>query len=387
MIRNLYFLPLLLMSMGLRAQEPEAVIPFKIINEHMFIELSVNDSEPLNFVFDTGAAGNVMADQTAEKLEMKMNGNQVVQGASGATSIKTSNGHQVSVNEITIDDLDFMVMDLGHLSDEDATLDGIIGASILYRYVVEVDYDDLVMRLYKRKGFKPEEGWQKQRMSLRGFNIPIVKAKITLPDGETLEGPYLVDTGAATTVKFNTPFVNKNELIDKMGKHYAYTSRTLSKTATDEMSMLTSYEIFGHTFKAIPVRLSQGTKGVSALTQVDGILGLSILKRFNTIYDYYNQLMYLKPNQSYGDVFHVNHDGMKIEKREGGFEVTAVFEGSNAEKAGIQLGDLILKIDGRSDFTRHSFHHYFEAATRKVSINLKRGDQVLTIALQPESML
>ena len=222
MIRNLYFLPLLLMSMGLRAQEPEAVIPFKIINEHMFIELSVNDSEPLNFVFDTGAAGNVMADQTAEKLEMKMNGNQVVQGASGATSIKTSNGHQVSVNEITIDDLDFMVMDLGHLSDEDATLDGIIGASILYRYVVEVDYDDLVMRLYKRKGFKPEEGWQKQRMSLRGFNIPIVKAKITLPDGETLEGPYLVDTGAATTVKFNTPFVNKNELIDKMVKRHFF---------------------------------------------------------------------------------------------------------------------------------------------------------------------
>ena len=78
---------------------------------------------------------------------------------------------------------------------------------------------------------------------------------------------------------------------------------------------------------------------------------------------------------------------VKIEKRKDGFEVTTVFEGSNAEQAGIKVGDLILSLDGKSDFTRHTFHHYIEKAGKKVRLSLKRGDQTLTIALQPKAML
>lgn len=387
MIRNTYILFLFLLSSAVWANQSVAEIPFRIVNEHIFFELSVNDSEPLNFVFDTGAAGNVMAEQTAKKLGLKASGNQVVQGASGFTSIKVTNDHSISIKNIKIDDLDFMVMNLDHLSDEDALLDGIIGASILYRYVVEMDYDQSMMRLYKRRGYIPEAGWEKQRISLQGFQIPIVKASITLPSGETLEGPYLVDTGAAVTVKFNTPFVNKNDLIEKMGKHYAYSSRTLSKTATDEVSKLPAYEIFGHRFEDFAVRLSQGKRGVSAMTQVDGILGLKILKRFNTVYDYYNQVIYLSPSRFYDEPFYVNHDGMKIEKKEGAFAVVAVFEGSVAEELGIKTGDVILSLDGSADFTRHSFHHYIAQAQKVVTIKLKRKVETLTFELKPRSML
>lgn len=378
---------LLSASLGLRATEPVAVIPIKIVNEHIFFELKVNDSEPLSFVFDTGAAGNVMSDKTADKLGLERTGKQYVQGASGVTSIESSTNHGVSIEDITIKGIDFMVMDLDHLGDEDATVDGIIGATILYRYVVELNYDEMEIRLYQRKGYTPLEGWTKQRISLQGFRIPIVQATINLPNGESLTGPYLVDTGAATTVKFNTPFVNGNGLIDKMGKHYAYSSRTLSKTATDEVSRLPSYEVFGHTFKDISVRLSQGTQGVSAMTQVDGILGLSILKRFNTVYDYYNQAMYLSPSRHYKEHFRFNHDGMKIEKQDGAFKVTAVFPDSPAEAAGIQAGDVIVSIDNKRDFTRHEFHNYFEEIKVKVLVKLNRDGKSLTVKLTPKSML
>jgi len=387
MNRIAYFLLLLLTAQGLWANDPEAEIPFQIINEHIFFKLSVNGGEPLDFVFDTGAAGNVMDEQTAKVLGLEMNGSQVVQGASGSTSIERTTGHEMQVEGIDLRGIDFMVMDLGHLADEDAPIDGIVGASILNRYTVELNYDEHVIKLYKKRTYEPDESWEKQRMSLQGFGIPIVSATITLPSGETLEGPYLVDTGAATTVKFNTPFVNGNGLIDKMGKHYAYSSQTLSKTATDEVSKLSSYEVFGHKFEDFAVRLSQGTRGVSALTQVDGILGLSILKRFNTVYDYYNQVMYLQPSKYYEERFHINHDGMKIEKKNGAFEVTAVFDGSVAEEQGIKNGDIILSLDGDSDFTRHSFHHYIEKAQKAVSIQLRREGKVITLSLEPRSML
>ena len=378
---------LLSASLRLGATEPVAIIPFEIVNEHIFFKLEVNDSEPLSFVFDTGAAGNVMSDKTADRLGLKRTGKQFVQGASGVTSIENSANHKISIEDITLKGIDFMVMDLGHLGDEDAAVDGIIGATILYRYVVELNYDDMEIRLFQRRGYTPAAGWSKQSISLQAFRIPIVQATINLPNGESLSGPYLVDTGAATTVKFNTPFVNSNDLIDKMGKHYAYSARTLSKTATDEVSRLPSYEVFGHTFEDIAVRLSQGTQGVSAMTQVDGILGLSILKRFNTVYDYYNQAMYLSPSRHYKEHFRFNHDGMKVEKQGGAFKVTAVFPDSPAEAAGIQEGDVIISLDNKKDFTRHTFHNYFEETKVKVQVKLNRNGEMMTLKLSPKRML
>ena len=117
MIRTLFILLLAVSTSSLWANEPEAEIPFEIINEHIFFKLSVNGSEPLNFVFDTGAAGNVMAEQTAKKLGLEMNGKQVVQGASGSTSIERTTGHDIQIQGIELDYINFMVMNLDHLSD------------------------------------------------------------------------------------------------------------------------------------------------------------------------------------------------------------------------------------------------------------------------------
>lgn len=379
---------LLFLAVGWTAQanQPAAVLPFRIINEHIHFKLSVNGEE-LDFIFDTGAAGNVLAKNTATELGMEVTGRQSVQGASGSTVIELSSGHEIQIADITFTRVNFMVMNLDHLQDEDSPLDGIVGAQILNRFVVELNYDESTIRLYERDDFEAPQDWEKQRISLQGFGIPVVTANVSLPNGETLTGPYLVDTGAATTVKFNTPFVNRNELIDKLGDHYDYSSRTLSKTATDEVSRLPAYEVFGHKFEDFTVRLSQGKNGVSGMSQVDGILGLSILKRFNTIYDYYNQTMYLKPNTLYDSKFRTNHDGLKIKKENGGFEVEKVYDESAAALAGIEAGDQITALDGRNDFTRHEFHNYIEEAKKSVEITLTRNGREMKMKLKPKAML
>lgn len=368
-------------------QEPVASIPFEIKNGHIYIKLKINESDPLPFVFDTGAAANVMTDHAAEMLNIIASGRQIVQGVSGSTSIKTANGVTMIVEGVQFQQSTFLVLNMDHLADEDTPLSGIVGASILNNFIVNIDYDQSEIRLYNQNGFEAPEDWKAYSFSLRTYQVPVIEATITLPSGKQLTGPYLVDTGAATTVKFNTPFVLKNDLIRELGNHYPYTSRALSNESTDEVSKLPGYEVFGHTFKDFAVRLSQVRSGVSSRSDVHGILGLHILKRFNTIYDYSRQVMYLKPGKFYNENFALNHDGLKVRKESGAFLVEAVFDNSAAKKAGLQVGDLISSIDGHIDLTRSEFHHYFQEAGKPVAIVLQRNGRQMKIQLMPAAML
>jgi hypothetical protein len=380
----------LIFSLQVLANKPITSIPFSIKNGHMFIKLRVNDSEPLHFVFDTGAAANLITDQTAATLGIEASGSQSVQGASGSTNVKRSNGHSVTLtgNE-QLDDINFLILNIDHLSDEDTPLDGIIGASILSRYVVEIDYDTNEIKLYDQDDFKtPGSDWHPEKFSLATFRVPIISASITLPSGEKHEGRYLVDTGAATSVKFNTPFVKKMKLIKNLGNHYAYTSKALSQESVDEVSKLPAYEVFGQTFEDFAVRLSQTKKGVSGYSTVEGILGIDILKRFNTIYDYEHKTMYVQPNKAFKTAFPLNHDGLKVEKEEGAYRVVAVFDNSSAIEAGIEKGDLITSLDGRNDFTRVSFHDYIQHTRKKViDVVLTRDGKEMKVKLKPKAML
>jgi hypothetical protein len=368
-------------------QEPVASIPFEIKNGHIYIELKINGSDPLPFVFDTGAAANVMTDHAAESLNIAASGRQTVQGASGSTSIKTANGVTLIVGRIQFEQSTFLILNLDHLADEDTPLSGIVGASILNNFIVSINYDQSEIKLYNQSNFEAPKDWEAHSFSLRTYQVPVIEATITLPSGEKLTGPYLVDTGAATTVKFNTPFVRKNELISELGDHYPYTSRALSNESTDEVSKLPGYEVFGHTFKDFPVRLSQVRSGVSSRSDVHGILGLHILKRFNTIYDYSRRVMYLKPGKLYNETFALNHDGLKVRKQGGAFLVEAVFKNSAAEKAQIQVGDIINSVDGHNELTRSEFHRYFQEAKKPVAVVLQRNGRQMKIQLIPTAML
>lgn len=378
---------LALCTFHLQAQKPEAVVPFAIRNGHIYIDLKINESGPLHFVFDTGAAANLLSEKAAKSLGIKASGRQSVQGASGSTTIKSANIREMNIDGVIFQGANFLILNIDHLSDEDHPLSGIIGASVLNNFIVEIDYDQSEIKLFTRKGFEAPDNWTKQSFSLRPFGVPVVSATITLPSGEKLTGPYLVDTGAATTIKFNTPFVNENKLIEALGNHYSYTSRALSNEATDEVSKLPAYQVFGQTFTDFAVRLSQVKQGVSGYAQVDGILGLNILKRFNTIYDYGRQTMYLKPNTLFDEVFRLNYDGMRIEKEQGVFTVQKVHSGSASDLADIREGDQITALDGKSDFSRSEFHRYIQLAGKTVMVTLRRAGKELKVKLKPKAML
>ena len=279
-------------------------IPFKMVGEHMYFEMSVNGQENLQFIFDTGANATVLSHETVKKLGVKTTGSETAQGASGSTQVFIAGNNNIEFGGLNLDDVDFYVVNIDHLKPFNQQLDGIIGAAMLNSYIIEFDYDDEVMRLYNPEHFNAPEHWQKESFVFEEYGIPIIEATVSLPSGTTYTGRYLVDTGAGLSLKFNTPFVKETNLSKALGINSTYQTQALSSSsATDILSTVPGFEVFGHTFTNFTARLSQGNSGVSALEEFHGILGHTILKRFNAIYDYKNETMYLKPNKLYSSEF------------------------------------------------------------------------------------
>ena len=50
---------------------PEVTVPFILNFDHIIIPLSLNGSEPLNFLFDSGAGGTLITKEVADSLGFK----------------------------------------------------------------------------------------------------------------------------------------------------------------------------------------------------------------------------------------------------------------------------------------------------------------------------
>ena len=126
-------------------------VPIRLIDNLIFIELQINDSsEPLNFLFDTGAGVTVIETKIAEKLQLNISGETEV-GTSGKTlNTKESFPNKLTIGEkLNLDDITLVMMDLSHINNYfKSDVDGIIGYDLLERVITETNIDSFEMRFF-----------------------------------------------------------------------------------------------------------------------------------------------------------------------------------------------------------------------------------------------
>ncbi len=353
-MKNIAFLLAYLISFTGFAQSPTKSIPFELFGDHIIIQLSVDGSDPLDFIFDSGDGITVIDEEIADQLHLVKEKVILNQGTVTGSLIKHNEleiGDYVLEKNIKVysTDLDHLEISLGR------DFDGIIGYDLLHHHAVRIDYDNMMFEIYEH-GEHPKKG---EPIPFKlNTAIPTIQGNVVLNNGEPHEGTFFVMTGAGTTLDLNSPYAKEYDVIHKTGEHYFYYVKSISQEETKHYEgMVKSFTFGKQKFEDLPIGISQAKTGTQAHAKVSGILGNKILSRYNVIFDLPAKLIYLEKNKNFDDHFTVNCSGIDIQlsKDKKKVLIHQVFEGSVADAVGIQTNAELLSIDGKNVLTDVNF--------------------------------
>jgi hypothetical protein len=369
-----------------------ASTPFQLYGNVILMELSVDESTPLNFIFDTGAGGTVINAPIADRLDIVGDETVPREGATGMAEIVQSTDHTVYVEDISFQDVTLGIAELGHIEKRIGTpIDGVIGWLILSQYAVRIDYDTMLIEIYDNNKFEYDFGDSGYTLEVQGTAI-FTNVTVAFKSGNTFTGKVLVDTGAGSTFYFNTPFIEENDLLAEMDNYYERETQSIStESAHVYTTMLANLSISNYDFSTLPVAMAIAEAGASSWSGPMGILGNGVLKHFNIFIDLQQKRMSLESNRLYHDQFEVNCSGLEL-VTDDAFQrviIDHVYAGSPAEEAGLKVGNEIVQINGAnvSDFQLPQIRSILSQDGEEVEILIDREGELHGYTLKLQALI
>lgn len=376
----------------LSAKEALAEIPFELYGNHIFIKLKINQSEPLHFIFDTGAAATIISQQKAKRLKLSSDGFLTVRSSKGPTIAYYSSNNAISFeNNVKVDHVRISQLELGHLNQVlEKPVDGIIGHDLLKHFIVLVNYDNFRLELYDHDSFYPSAEYHKRSFDLIAGR-PYIQAALVLNNGEILQGRFQLDNGSGSSVTLYSPFVDQYNIQSKIGRtNLVYTMGFTGIVDRNYTGRLPAFDVGAFQINNIPIRLNQSYYFKKAFKDGIGHIGNGLLKRFNIAFDYKNKVSYWKPNQSFVDEFRETYSGLivKADNKSEKVYIKHVFDNSPAALAGLVKNDEIVMINNIKTEGRTSLevNNLLNSDQQSVEIVIRRNEELKKLNLQLKTL-
>lgn len=172
------------------------------------IKLSINGQGPYLFMFDTGASMSIISKKLADKLNLPIIKNELVQHVTPTQIVKIE---QIIYLPETIEIGNILVKNYGivasgdHHEDkrfENLRVDGLISANIFYGELLTIDYPQ--EKLHVQKGSLSTDD-EHVLPCLKGFHIPVIEGTINFEKLKKEEKQaFIIDTGDASYIYINT---------------------------------------------------------------------------------------------------------------------------------------------------------------------------------------
>lgn len=118
---------------------------------HVLIPVSLDGSEPLVFVLDTGAARTFVTPGLAERLELEKVPGELV--STLGTHDKSENAvvkiRSVAIGQANVADIEAIVLDLDHVTRGAWHVDGVLGMDFLRQFDVRLEFEAGLVSLYE----------------------------------------------------------------------------------------------------------------------------------------------------------------------------------------------------------------------------------------------
>jgi Aspartyl protease/PDZ domain len=385
---------LLLTVKPLAAQEEFIEPPSKDITKIPFTQLTggivilharfANFPDTLNFILDTGSSGISLDSTTAEYLNLKpIPTERTIRGIAGIRKVSFLFNQQLHFPGLTVDSLNFHINDYGILTAVyGERIDGIIGYSILSRYIMKLDYDSMKLTFCTKGPIRYPRGGYLLKPTIN----QLVAQQLRVRDEETVTSRFLYDMGAGVCMLLTRDFIADSVFLDKRKKRWVKEGEGLGGKIDMELIVMKEIKIGPYRFRNIPVYIFDDVNNVTSYPYMGGLIGNDILRRFNVILNYARSDIYLVPNSHYGEAFDYSYSGVELYFIEGLIIVGDVARGSPAEAAGVKEGDEVLAVNKNFSQNLNQYKIALQVPNERVKLIVRRDKMMKEIEFKVKSI-
>lgn len=389
------FCYLLAVSVSVEAQEQFIEPPAKLLTSFRFRQLSggvillkgqfgsFNDT--LNFILDTGSGGISLDSTTVDYFKLTPTPSDLtILGIAGIRKVSFLYNQRLRLPGLTVDSLNFHVNNYEILSAVyGEKIDGIIGYSVLNRYIFNINYDSLRIQIFSNGRMKyPRGGWLYEPI-LR--TLPVQNARIR--DAVTTNSRFLFDIGAGLCMMLNKDFIDDSNFLDKKRVLYAKEAEGVGGKIDMHMTVIREVRIGPYRFRNVPVFVFDDTFNLTSYPYLSGIIGNDILRRFNLILNYAKKEFYFMSNHNYHDPFDYAYSGIELYMIDGYIILGDVAQGSPAALAGLEEGDIVLGINNIIGQNLQLYKAALQNAGEKVKVIVNRGGELMEFTFKIKTIL
>jgi hypothetical protein len=339
-------------------REKRISIKFESASNLIIIPVTINDSDTLNFILDTGVRYPIITELPfVNKLNLNYMLPVEIKGLGEGTNLTA---YRSGNNTMQIEGLTARNQEVQMIIDEKFQIShmlgipvhGLIGFNLFKDYVVEIDYINEKLTLHKPEYYKYRDRKKDIIMPLHfDGNKPFVRTSIVTDDLKDVPVKLLVDTGASDALWLSESSDERIKL--PQNNIETFLGRGLSGDLYGTKGRIDGIWV-GPLILPKPIVAYPNSEIIDQLISSNdrnGTIGAEILRRFFVTIDYRNSRLTLRPTHKINQDFNYNMSGMEVTNPMPGlpvYTIANIRENSPAYFAGLQENDQILSINSSS---------------------------------------
>jgi hypothetical protein len=394
-VTQILFCFFIAVSISATAQEQFIDGPAKLLTSFRFKQLSggvimlnarfANFPDTLNFILDTGSGGISLDSTTVDYFRITPTpSDMTILGIAGIRKVSFIYNKKLRLPGLTVDSLNFHINNYEVLTQVyGEKIDGIIGFSLLSRYIFNINYDSSRISIFSNGRMRyPRGGWLYEPI-LR--TLPVQSARIK--DAVTTNSRFLFDIGAGLCMMLNKDFIEDSNFLNKKRVLFAKEAEGVGGKVDMHMTVIKEMRMGPYRFKNIPVFVFNDTFNLTSYPYLSGIIGNDILRRFNLILNYAKREFYFMPNSHYQEGFDYAYSGIELYYVDGQIILGDVATASPAEVAGLHEGDILVGINNLLGANIQQYKTALQSSGEKVKIIVTRDGKLMEFSFKIKSIL
>jgi hypothetical protein len=371
-------------------------VPFETYGNHLFLHGKLNNTVTHDLLLDSGAADIFLSQSKAQAFHLKSVGKSYIPGGTtGQVFTNRVKGVTLKLGALTLQDRESVVIPtaetnkLSHFFGR--TVTGIVGYELFQQHVVELDYQNQVLRFHRPQTYRYQGKAKPIPMKVEGER-PYIEITVSPYGYPALKGSFMIDLGSGGAVLLATGCGLNQKLIAAAPKILVRKLSTIHGADNIHLGRAQKVQIAQQSIDN-PIAVFTANANTDC-DRATGNIGNQILRQFKVIFNYPHRQLILEPNSEprLKDPYEYDLSGLWIQATGANFKayrIETVYPNTPAAKAGIQSGDVLKEINGRptTQLNLSQIRQQLSQAGKNIQLAVERAEKPIQTSFMLKSLL